>query len=56
MNRTFKDVFGLDENFLTYEKANKQVDLAIKYYNDRLPHTSIDLLTPNQGQHKTGKL
>ncbi len=56
MNRTFKDVFGLDEHFSCFEQANKQVDLAIAYYNDRLPHTSIDLLTPNQAHHKTGKL
>ena len=56
MNRTFKDVFGLDENFLTFKKAATQVDQAIEYYNDRLPHTSIDLLTPNQAHHKTGAL
>lgn len=56
MNRTFKDVFGLDENFPTFDKANKQVNLAIKYYNDRLPHSSIDMLTPNQAHHKVGQL
>ncbi len=56
MNRTFKDVFGLDENFPTFDKAKTQVDLAIKYYNERLPHSSVDLLTPSQAHHKTGKL
>ncbi|MFT5801817.1 MAG: putative transposase [Nonlabens sp.] len=33
-----------------------QVDLSIKYYNERLPHSSLDLLTPNKAHHKTGKL
>jgi len=56
MNRTFKDVFGLDENFGTFEKANTQVDLAIKYYNQRLPHSSVDMLTPDKAHHKIGKL
>ena len=56
MNRTFKDVFALDENFLTFKKAETQVDQAIEYYNNRLPHTSVDLLTPNQAHHKTGRL
>lgn len=56
MNRTFKDTFGLDENFLTYEQAKAQIDLAIQYYNERLPHSSIDLQTPNEAHHKKGKL
>lgn len=56
MNRTFKEVFGLDENFPTFEKAKIQVELAVKYYNERLPHSSVDLLTPSEAHHKTGKL
>jgi transposase InsO family protein len=56
MNRTFKDVFGLSQNFPTFSSANEQIDAAIKYYNDRLPHSSIDMLTPSQAHHKTGKL
>lgn len=56
MNRTLKDVFGLDQNFSTFERARKQVELSVQYYNDRLPHSSINMLTPNQGHHKIGKL
>jgi len=56
MNRTFKDTFGLDENFPTFIKAKTQVDLAVKYYNERLPHSSVDMLTPNEAHHKTGRL
>ncbi len=56
MNRTFKDTFGLDENFPRFDKGNTQVDLAIEYYNERLPHSSVDLLTPSIAHHKRGKL
>jgi len=56
MNRTFKDVFAIDENFPTFDKAKTQIDRAVKYYNERLPHTSIDLLTPIIAHQKTGKL
>ncbi|MDA7502134.1 IS3 family transposase [Chitinophagales bacterium] len=56
MNRTFKDVFGLDENFPSFDKANIQTKLAVEYYNDRLPHSSINMLTPNQAHTKSGKL
>jgi putative transposase len=56
MNRTFKDVFGMDENFRNFEVAKKQTDLVIEYYNERLPHSSVDMLTPSKAHHKTGKL
>jgi len=56
MNRTFKDVFGLDENFPTFDLANNQTKQSVEYYNNRLPHSSIDMLTPNQAHHKIGKL
>jgi len=56
MNRTFKDVFGLDENFPNFDKTKQQVDLVIEYYNDRLPHSSVDMLTPSKAHHKIGKL
>jgi len=56
MNRIFKDTFGLDERFADYETARTVVDKAVKYYNNRLPHTSIDLLTPAHAHHRIGKL
>ena len=56
MNRTFKEVFGLDENFPTFDQAKQQTDAAVNYYNNRLPHSSIDMLTPDQAHHKIGKL
>ena len=56
MNRTFKDTFGLDENFATFDKANHQTEESIRYYNERLPHSSIDMLTPDQAHQQEGKL
>jgi len=56
MNRTFKDTFGLDENFPTFEKASHRSDESIKYYNERLPHSSIDMLTPDQAHQHEGRL
>lgn len=56
MNRTFKDVFGLDENFGTYQKAQQQIDKSVAYYNTRLPHSSIDYLTPQEAHDRQGYL
>ncbi len=56
MNRTFKDVFGLDEHFTSFEKAQATVERAVTYYNARLPHSSIDYLTPNDAHHRVGRL
>ena len=56
MNRIFKDTFALDQRFENFECAKIVVDQAIKYYNERLPHSSVDLLTPNMAHHRIGKL
>jgi len=56
MNRTFKDVFGLDENFGTFQKAQQQIDKSVAYYNSRLPHSSVDYLTPQDAHHRQGHL
>jgi len=56
MNGIFKGNFALDESFLTFEQAQKTVDHAIVYYNNRLPHSSVDMLTPNEAHHKKGEL
>lgn len=56
MNGIFKSIFALDENFPTFEIAQKTIDDAIEYYNNRLPHSSVDMLTPNEAHHKTGEL
>lgn len=56
MNGIFKDNFALDTDFDSFEQAQMQIDQAIQYYNIRLPHSSIDMLTPNQAHHHTGAL
>ncbi len=56
MNRIFKDNFALDVPFATFEEGRQAVRNAIDYYNNRLPHSSIDMLTPMEAHHKTGDL
>lgn len=56
MNRIFKDNFALDVPFATFEEAQQTIRNAIDYYNNRLPHSSVDMLTPKEAHHKTGDL
>ncbi len=56
MNGIFKDNFALDVKFSTFEEARQTIEQAVKYYNNRLPHSSLDMLTPNEAHHKVGKL
>ena len=56
MNRTFKDVFGLDENFRTFSEASSHIDQCIVYYNQRLPHSSLDLKQPNLAHDHIGRM
>lgn len=56
MNGIFKDNFALDADFQFFEEAKTQIDQAIEYYNNRLPHSSVDMLSPNEAHHQTGDL
>ena len=56
MNGIFKDIFALDVNFEYFEEAKEHISRSIDYYNNRLPHSSVDMLTPNQAHFKTGEL
>lgn len=56
MNRTFKDIFAIDKNFRTFTEAKTQIDNAVLYYNNRLPHSSIEDLTPQSAHLRIGKL
>jgi len=56
MNRIFKDSFALDKDFKSFEKTKQTIDMAIEYYNNRLPHSSLDMMTPNEAYNKTGEL
>lgn len=56
MNGIFKDNFALDADFESFEKTKNQIDQAVEYYNNRLPHSSVDMLTPNEAHHQRGEL
>lgn len=56
MNRIFKDNFAIDIDFENLEAAKATIDAAIDYYNNRLPHSSVDMLTPSEAHLKNGHL
>ena len=56
MNRTLKDHFDLGRTFSSAFEATRAVDISIKYYNERRPHSSCDLMTPNEAHQKQGVL
>ena len=56
MNGIFKDNFDIARTFSSFEEAQEFIDLAIDYYNNRLPHSSVDKLTPAQAHLRTGEL
>jgi len=56
MNGIFKDNFDIARTFDNFEQAKQAIDLAIEYYNNRLPHSSIDKMTPSQAHFCTGEL
>jgi len=56
MNGIFKDNFDIARTFDSFEQAKQTIDQAIDYYNNRLPHSSIDKMTPSQAHFCTGEL
>lgn len=56
MNGIFKDNFDLARTFSSFEEAQGFIDSAIDYYNNRLPHSSVDKLTPAKAHLRTGEL
>ncbi|NML22358.1 IS3 family transposase [Pseudoflavitalea sp. G-6-1-2] len=55
VNGILKDEFGLDESFEDIEQVNLQVRQAIYLYNEKRPHMSCEMLTPNQ-MHQQRKI
>ncbi len=55
MNGILKDEFGLDEVFEYYGQLNLQVAQSVQLYNQKRPHESNYLLTPQQ-MHRQNKL
>lgn len=54
MNRTLKDTFALDVIFDLLEDAKRIIDLAINYYNNRLPHSSLNMMVPSKAHSMIG--
>lgn len=55
VNGILKDEYGLDEVFDSYEQLQLQIQQSIDSYNNRRPHESNHLLTPNE-MHQQDKL
>ncbi len=56
MNGLLKDSFELDRTFSSFEEAGAFIPEAIRYYNERRPHSSCDKLTPKEASARTGAL
>ena len=56
MNGIFKENFGLDDTFESFEHVRQVIADAVEYYNNRLPHSSVDMLTPSEAHYRTGTL
>lgn len=56
MNRTIKEEFLQYYNFFNHEQAIKAVRKAVKNYNQKRPHSSLNNLTPEQAHLKTGEI
>ena len=56
MNGLLKDSFEMDRTFSSFEEAGAFILEAIRYYNERRPHSSCDKLTPKEASARTGPL
>jgi transposase InsO family protein len=56
MNGILKDSFEMDRTFSSFEEALQFIEEAIRYYNERRPHSSCDKLTPKEAHRRTGIL
>ena len=51
LNGIIKEEYLYDLKVQSFEEAKKQLDKAVKLYNEDRPHMSIDNLTPSQVHH-----
>ena len=56
VNGILKTEWLYDMNLNGYEEAKTCVKEVISIYNSERPHSSIEMLTPNQAHERTGKL
>ena len=58
VNKTIKEEFT-EEKTLSFEsigKAKLAIPKYVRFYNEKRPHRSIDMLTPNQAYSMTGEI
>ena len=56
VNGVFKDEFGLEATFANFEEAERVLEAAVRIYNGKRPHASLDYLTPEQAHKGKGQL
>jgi putative transposase len=58
VNKTIKGEFTTEQqiNFKDVEIAKTEVKNIIDYYNEKRPHRSVEMLTPNVAHQQTGEL
>jgi putative transposase len=56
MNGIFKDNFDLARTFDSFDQAQLFIAQAIEYYNEKLPHSSCDMMTPEKAHMCQGEL
>jgi len=52
LNGILKQEYGLGRTFLTRTQARKAVEQAVWLYNNRRPHTTLQMQTPAQVHNK----
>ena len=56
INSTVKNELLHGQTFTSIKQVADAVRKAVKFYNEERPHSSIDMLTPNQAHQTEGKL
>ena len=58
VNRTIKEEFTDDKtvSFRSLEEAKRELPKFIRFYNNVIPHRSIEMMTPARAHQRTGKL
>lgn len=58
VNKTIKGEFTTEQqiNFKDIETAKTEVEIYINYYNNKRPHRSVEMLTPNEAHKLNGEL
>jgi transposase InsO family protein len=56
VNGIFKDTYNMDQQFESLEQAQQAIAKMVDSYNNIRPHSSCDMMTPNEAHQCTGAL